>query len=239
MNDNILISVHLPKTAGSSFAQSLRDHYGEKLSLDYEDLPLHKNHLTRHLHASKHNLLNFFKPYDKINAIHGHFLPYKYLPLIKRRECTFITWLRDPAERIASQYYYMKRSYTKERADKQLLLKKMMDEDWSFERFCLANELQNTYTQFFWKFPIERFQFIGVVENYQSDLEYFSKNHLFSSLQEHKKNQNCNLKETSYFEETSFKKRVLEFHSKDYALYKDALNKSNNRKTTDFFKHDH
>ena len=36
----ILVSVHLPKTAGSSFREVLKGHFGEKMLLDYGDMPI-------------------------------------------------------------------------------------------------------------------------------------------------------------------------------------------------------
>jgi len=36
----MLISLHLAKTAGSSFFTSLKDHYANQILRDYADLPL-------------------------------------------------------------------------------------------------------------------------------------------------------------------------------------------------------
>src|SRR5690606_38140223 len=44
-------------------------------------------------------------------------------------------------------------------------------EDWSFERFALGPEMRNAYRQYLWGFDPARFDFIGITEHYEADLE--------------------------------------------------------------------
>lgn len=221
----MLISLHLPKTAGSSFAASLKDHFGEKLKKDYSDLPLHKSAPQRNSNALYHSVRNHFINDFLVNnteCIHGHFLPLKYR-FIKGQH-SYITWMRDPAERLASQYYYMQRTYSPENAEKQSLLKKVIENNWSLERFCLGPELQNTYSKFLWGFPITSFSFIGIMEEYENELSFFSEKILKSELAPYKKNSNFNSATSNYFDKnTSLRKKIVVHHSKDYELYETAL----------------
>ncbi len=217
----MIISLHLPKTAGSSFASSLSDHFGEKFHKDYSDLPLHHSNFNRNSHA----ILQGFKNYslDEIQCIHGHFLPLKYR-FYRGEKRYFITWMREPTERLASQYYYMKRHYTPEKAKTQPLLKKMIDESWSLERFCLGNEFKNTYTKFLWGFPLTSFAFIGIVEHYEADLGDFSSLFLKTKLKYSQENVNPRPKKQSYFKDNNnLRNKILQFHAKDMELYKNAL----------------
>ncbi|GAA0423712.1 hypothetical protein GCM10009133_35340 [Cocleimonas flava] len=219
----MLISVHLPKTAGSSFANSLSDCFGQKLLKDYADLPLHHSNIRRNKHAAIESSRNYFKNFDEIQCIHGHFLPLKYRFHKSKINFKYVTWMREPAERLASQYYYMKRHYSDEKAKNQPLLKKLSDENWSLERFCLGPELQNTYSKFLWGFPLDLFDFIGIVEHYNSDLSYFANHILKEPLSTYKENVNKHIDQNKYNLSESLKSEILRHHSKDYSLYHRAL----------------
>src|SRR5690606_39025041 len=96
---------------------------------------------------------------NNVKCIHGHFMPYKYHSLLKNKKNIFVTWLRDPIERLGSHYYFWLRTYDSKNSPP--LHKKVVEENWSFEAFCFSKEMQNVYEQFFWKFPIDNFNFIG------------------------------------------------------------------------------
>ena len=225
----MLISLHLPKTAGSSFLASLSDHYHDKLIKDYGDLPLHTTPFHRHKNALTQGIKNRFIDFSNLACIHGHFLPLKYRFYNKKQPRQYVTWMREPAERIASQYYYMKRNYNPDKAQEQSLLKKMFDENWSLERFCLGPELKNTYSKFLWGFPFENFSFVGIVEDYESELSYFSEVFLDDKLKHYNKNTNNSFLGKSYYNSQNLKKKVQNYHSKDVQLYEKALKIKNRR----------
>lgn len=226
----MLISIHLPKTAGSSFARSLNECFGETLLKDYADLPLHHSTIARNKHAIVESSRNYFKDFGNTQCIHGHFLPLKYRFNKFSSTFKYVTWMREPAERLASQYYYMKRNYTPEKALNQPLLKKMIDEEWTLERFCLGPELNNTYSKFLWGFPLKQFDFIGIVEDYDSELSYFSNHILKRQLSPHKENQNNNMKHDNYITDANFKNEIVSYHCKDYDLYHNALSLQEQRR---------
>lgn len=221
----MLISVHLPKTAGSSFAKALEEQFGDSLLKDYSDLPLHHTTFSRNKYAITQSVHHYFKEFGDVKCIHGHFLPLKYRFRKVSDQFKYVTWMREPAERLASQYYYMTRHYTQEKAQNQPLLKKMIDEDWSLERFCLGPELRNTYSKFLWGFPIKRFDFIGIVEHFDSDLLYFSNNIINLELINYAININTKRpQEQSYYKDKDLKIEIMKHHRKDYDLYNYALN---------------
>lgn len=169
----MLVSVHLPKTAGSSFALALGRSFGARLLRDYSDFPINTPRLERNRSALEQCLLNERRDFGAIQCIHGHFLPLKYLQLSVKREITFITWMRHPVERLISHYHFWRRVNANDRLP--ALHRKMIQEDWSIERFCLGSELQNLYSQFLFGFPLENFSFIGITEFYEEDHSYFSR----------------------------------------------------------------
>jgi hypothetical protein len=218
----MLISLHLPKTAGTSFLTSLEQHYSERLLRDYADLPINTPMLKRNSGALVKCILNGLQQDKRLECIHGHFLPLKYLFYGTRQDVKFVTWLRDPIERLASHYFFWVRSY--DPAKSPPLHKRMIIEKWSLERFCLGPELQNFYCQFFWGFPLNRFDFIGITEFYEIEFDFFSRVFLGASLQPAKLNINPNTEKPSYFDNEGLINKIKKHHSKDIALYEKALN---------------
>ena len=85
-------------------------------------------------------------------------------------------------------------------------------------------ELRNLYKQFLWGFPFEKFDFIGIVEFYNQDFEYFCRKYLDIYLEEHKENINAQ-NSGKYQIDEKFYKKIEEFHEYDMALYQRALAK--------------
>lgn len=219
----MLISLHLPKTAGQSFFTALAEYYGSRILRDYDDLPFTVNALERNGSAAIKCVLNGFRNYPECDCIHGHFLPIKYWLYGRREKNTkFVTWMRDPVERLASHYYFwISNPHPK---DTTPLRRRVMQEKWSLERFCLCAELRNYYGQYLWGFPFERFDFIGITEYYESEIEYFSKKFLAHSLNVHHKRVNVKRQASSYFADNpSLREKIIEYHREDMALYQKAL----------------
>ena len=230
----MLISFHLPKAAGISFRHSLEDYYGKHaIKKDYLDYPMNTPPVIRNLSALKNSLSYKFKTFPEVECIHGHFLPLKYRFLKQQPGYVkFVTWMRDPAERIASQYYYMLRNYTPKIGKTQPLYKRIIEEKWSLERYCLSPEFKNTCNQLLWGFPVSRFDFIGIVEDYEEELSYFSQHFLGRTiLKGYRDNTNPSVGRTSYFKDLALKSKVSRYHAKDVALYEYALKCQRQRKT--------
>lgn len=135
----MLISLHLPKTAGSSFKKTLDNHFQDELYLDYGDRPLQKNKIIRKCLATCMFVQNIFKKSEH-DCIHGHFMPVKYKYLINNENVTFIVWMRESIDRLLSHYYFWIRTYDKDRAG--YLWTRMIKEKWSFEKFALCKEMK-------------------------------------------------------------------------------------------------
>jgi len=107
----LLVSVHLPKTAGTSFAASLEEIYGSKLLRDYSDIPINTPAYERNKMALQAGICNAEKDFRDVECIHGHFLPVKYLLFSDKRQTTFVTWMRNPVERVLSHYLFWKKTF--------------------------------------------------------------------------------------------------------------------------------
>jgi len=217
----MIISVHLPKTAGSSFSAALEAAFSGKLVKDYQDYPINTASYDRNLTALKACIQYGESGLNGIECIHGHFLPLKYLLCATRQDLTFVTWMRHPINRLISHYFFWLRSYSPDTA--QALHKKVVVENWSLETFCLSDELQNLYTKFLWGFPLELFDFIGITEYYREDLAFFGQQFLGGSLLRHLKVNVAEKHEGLYELDKGLLREIECHHNLDIALYQRAL----------------
>lgn len=166
ITQSLLVSIHLPKTAGTSFHDALHQRYGDGLISDYGDWPMHKRRGIREsralLSVPRRRRLALA---PQVRAVHGHMLPATWRLVALHRPLRFVTCLRDPLQRAVSHYHYWRRDYHGE-DPQQPLRNRMLREGWSLERFCLGPEMRNIYRQYLWSFDPNRFDFIGVTERY-------------------------------------------------------------------------
>lgn len=152
-----LISLHIPKMAGTSFKEALQTWFGSKLLLHYFD---EKNAAP----PAKHNLYKgILKKRPKHGlCIHGHFNRYRnigienYYPNSRQ----YITILRDPFETHVSNYFYTK---------------KLMKNGVTFEKDISVAEQQMDVMRYFRKHKRSYLRFFlpeGIsINNYQSVLD--------------------------------------------------------------------
>ncbi len=227
----MLISVHLPKTAGTSFLAALERHFGESLREDFADRPLNTSASRRKFHALSACLRNALPRPDLngVKCVHGHFLPLKYALLRTSGEKRYIAWMRDPVERLASHYFYWTTEYNPQSAGR--LHRRVVEEEWSLERFCLGPEMRNIYSQFLWGFSLSRFDFIGITEFYETEIEQFSRLILGVSLENQWKNINPKGVRHAHIDDPELRQNIEEYHRVDMKLYSQALQRRGKRMT--------
>jgi len=219
----MLISVHFPKTAGSSFLVALESYFGQGLLQDYADRPINRTALRRNAQAVYAGLRNAMARtgLEKVACIHGHFLPLKYALLPVAAGKTYVAWMRDPVERLASHYHYWVRNYAPRSAGE--LHRRVVEEAWSLERFCLGPELRNVYSTFLWGFSLRRFGFIGITEFYETEIEQFASRILGVPMESNWKNVSPNGPRHVHITDSAFRRRIESYHDKDMTLYRQAL----------------
>jgi len=153
----IIVSIHIPKTGGSTFREFLILAYGKKLLLDHVDKP----ELEQTGNPIKVN------PYTRI--IHGHFVADKYDKLYPRAR--LVTLLRDPIERIASHYFFWLRSPD---ADNPIC-QRMIKEKLKIEEFAEMPEIINIQSRMCRNKRARDFTYIGIMEDYDKSIELFKK----------------------------------------------------------------
>lgn len=216
----LLVSVHMAKTAGTSFAVALREHFGDTLVEDYGMLPFNRPRGRREWEAIRAGFSRKQRLPARIQAVHGHFLPIKYAIAGWGRDTRFVTWLRDPVERLVSQYHHWMRTPHGATAA-QPLRYRIVRENWSLERFCLGPEMRNIYRQYLWGFAPRRFAFIGITERYESDLANFANRFLGGNeaLATHAR-VNPERRAEGYAIDPGLRRRIERHHAADIALYR-------------------
>jgi hypothetical protein len=221
----------MPKTAGNSFKVVLNEHFGRAMKNDYADYPLNVPLQERHRQAvAACHETAVAEEYKDIQCIHGHFLRIKYLLLADLRPTVFVAWMREPMERLVSHYHYWYAAYDPGSPDTRPLHRRVVEEQWSLEKFCLSPDMRNLYSQYLWGFPLERFDFIGITENYASDLRAFSLGYLGSELQAQVVNRRKSKPSKGAELTGRLRSRVAQWHAADVDLYQRALAASESRR---------
>ncbi len=223
----MLVSVHIPKTAGSSFRAVLERHFVNSILLDYGDLPINTPAGLRQSHALNEAKVNSCRDFGSIKCIHGHFLPAKYLPLHASDRAQFVTWLRDPFERAVSHFNFWQRSYDPAKAP--ALHRRVIEDCWSLEQFCFSEEVRNFYAQFLWSFPEALFDFIGITEHFADDLSFFCSQFLGTLPEKTPRLNSAPTTNTSQAGDMSIRDRFRTFHAEDYRIYERAISLRTNR----------
>ena len=222
----MIVSVHLPKTAGTSFKKSLQEYYGRTLLEDYGDAPMNLSSFENVELAKDYSNQLSASSLSKINCIHGHFLPLKYAPL-QQEGWKFVVWLRNPIERLMSNYLFWMRTYVPGKT--RGMKKDVVEGDWTFYKYATSNKVRNLYTKFLSGFGLDKFEFVGIVEFYKEDFEYFCYKYFGKKLPEFYSNVTppnlrsvCNITKSERDE-------IEKLHQDDMDMYKNALTLRKNR----------
>ncbi len=151
--------VHIPKTAGTSFRKSMRGLFGQSMVLDYEDKPIKVPRWQRNWKVLLQGRASARLAIPDGKCIFGHYMPLKYRELLNTRQCTLVTWLRDPIARMVSHYNFIFEHYDKHQMQPEM--SRVVDENWSIERFMFSPIYRNYASQWLWGVPLSRFDFVG------------------------------------------------------------------------------
>lgn len=163
-----LISVHIPKTAGTAFWRYLTGVFDyRRIFLDYEDKPLHPGKpFQQDFRAWRQQ--NDNTPHKVLagsQVVHGHFWGGKYD--IHFSDVPKVTWLRDPVRRVISHYFYWKTQPPMDHA----LHRIFRDKNMSLMEFAAIPEMRNIVANAFLReCDLNTFDFIGIQEFFDEDI---------------------------------------------------------------------
>ena len=213
-----LISVHIPKCAGTSFSTALRRVYGNSLLGDQVDQPMDPEMPFQKNFAAWKEEQDRKPAPPGIRAIHGHFWAGKYerqAPHAKR-----ITWLRHPIKRLLSHYYFwLSKPELPHSLHKYFIQNKL-----SLLEFAGLPQLRNLMQNLFLRDrSLDQFDFVGISEHFQEDLDSLCRQMNWSKQQmtQERPTVHKDYKPDAIDPETEKKLRAL--NEADFALYETGL----------------
>jgi hypothetical protein len=161
-----IISVHVPKAAGTSFVIWLESVFGNgQLRLDYADRPIDPK---SEMNVDPAGFLSRYGAARRLPegtlVVHGHFWAKKY----ERIENAFrITFLRDPIERTISHYYF----WLNTPGDGHSLHQRVLDEGMGMLDFARLPQMRGFYRHYFFRdVNMAGFDFIGDMSFFDEEL---------------------------------------------------------------------
>ena len=177
-----LLSIHIPKTGGSSFQKSLQALYGEA-AFQRLDFTVRERDGRSRMVATNRTSQEFLDTIahrgqlpETVKVLHGHFHyedAAKFFEL--QPEIKVLTWLRDPVRRIVSNYHYIISRFEQEiehTALSRQLFKRLLK---SQAEFAAHPRDTHLYPDYLRGRELEDYAFIGIIEEYDSELRRLSK----------------------------------------------------------------
>ncbi len=209
-----LISLHIPKTAGTSFRNILRSMYGDDQLVRFD---INEKGIIR-----VNEMIYDKKQLPSVKVIHGHFVYEDLIKYFKLPEnYTLITWVRDPVERVISNFYYLEsriKELLNEESNNLNILSKLQR---TLIEYARAEINRNRQTKFLSGSRLENFDFIGICEFFDEELTRLS------TVLNRKE-----IPQALYHNKTAMKEKLLpndiineirELNTDDVHLYKEAL----------------
>lgn len=217
-----IVSIHVPKTGGTTFKQVLRQIYHlEEIFFDYP----HRGEL-------RHKMLTNPKP--GIKVIHGHFPSNKYDD--KFPEFRKIIWLRDPIKRLISFYFFWKTWQLLVESDAENLAP-VRESNLTFIEFAEKPEMQNVIkSKFVQEQKLTAFDFVGIQEFFREDLDELKVMLNWPEYQLETQNTNPYPEYKSLLEEVLSSQEIVDkistINQQDISLYREALSLRDIRRKT-------
>ena len=176
-NNVELLSIHIPKTGGSSFQKTLQSLYPDSAfqRLDFTVRAVRGSSRMIATNQTSQSLLDQIfeqrKLPDEVRAVHGHFHYEHFVKFFQLdASATVGTWLRDPVRRIVSNYHYLIASFEREIQHTPLssqLFKRLVK---SLPEFARNPRDTGLYEDYLRGRALNDYAFIGIVEQYEAEL---------------------------------------------------------------------
>ena len=220
----MLIFVHIPKTAGTTFKNLLGNagiQHNEVIDID-SDITDVKYNTRRGLPGAVS-----VNPGSSIKVITGHFSASRILSILppNLNGIELISWVRNPIQRMISNYHYYLKGGTYY-GERSLASRKYDIID--IKTYCTHVDKNNTLNQFI-DIPIDKFKFIGISEHFEKELIRFKD---VSGLDLNPKqteivNRNINPEKKNAYEDyiidKDLEKEFVKYNLEDYNLYNKCL----------------
>ncbi len=214
MKNNIeLVSLHIPKTAGTAFRLILAENINPK-NFAKVDIFNSGRIKVNDVYFSGNELAK------QVSTIHGHFSYRKlneYFDL--QPNVRYITWVREPVQRVLSNYYFLKEileARIQEQTDENLFNRMGK----TLKEFVLMEENQNVMSKFLDGAPLSAFTFVGVQDQFESELLELQRIMGWRSASNAVHNKT---KQKATEHDESIIQLIRDVNEKDRALYQEVL----------------
>lgn len=160
----MIFSMHIPKTAGTSFYKNLELNYTNiSPSLKRRDIIE-----IRHKNALLDQLM-------RRDVVHGHMTYNEAIDLLGVKSERIIFWVRNPVQRVISNYSFFIQGLHNPSRNKQNYLINRHRINESLLEYAEKEENRNRISKFLGNMDWSRCLFIGRVENFEEDIMELSK----------------------------------------------------------------
>jgi hypothetical protein len=220
----VIISIHVPKTAGTSFSGILQAEYGNHVLLDYGDFhdwvgpDSRPGILRRTQEAARLRRDELLQTYQ---VIHGHFLPEKYIGLFPNAD--FVAFFRDPFQQTLSNYHFLLRhpeAATEYRAVKIFHESKMTVEDF-------VTSTQSPQSDAIIGLSVDDLAIPGITEQFSQGIALFNALFHKNLTSDVRLNPNPFQEEQNYSISADLKRLIEKHRQRDIELYQRAVERFN------------
>lgn len=200
----MLLSVHIPKTAGVSFRNVLKDHFGASYAQFYGEYTDASGRTQADVPVGA-------------GCLHGSFVADELAARFP--SASLVAWVRDPVERVASAYH----QHLRDPDPRDGTAQKVHAERLDLVEYAGIFEARNRMAHFLGRMRPSDFDFIGVIEYFDESLERFCGR--FGVPPQRGLRDNCNPARSgaSYDLPATVREEILELNRADAEIYAECL----------------
>jgi hypothetical protein len=200
----MVLSLHIPKTAGLTFSRLLAEVFREDFYRTYWEITNCRGEIMPDFPANA-------------RCIHGHINP--DMLLTRFPSALLVTWVREPVQRLASLYHYWRR----EPDWRHPLCQTLHEQRLSLLDFARQEAARNEMSRYFGRLRPVDFSFIGIFEDLPTSLERFFQQFDLPPLPISHGHRNPERGSDCYELSASERAEIAMLNSVDEALYRECV----------------